>query len=68
MDNDRPVALIKQDDKHGLAQNAYENTIRDLNRTIYNLYIRINELKEEIFSLEGEKERILTDINSLLGK
>ena len=47
MDNDRPVALIKQDDKHGLAQNAYENTIRDLNRTIYNLYIRINELKEE---------------------
>ena len=30
--------------------------------------ININELKEEIFSLEGEKERILTDINSLLGK
>ena len=47
MDNVRPVAIIKQDDKHGLAQNAYENTIRDLNRTIYNLYIRINELKEE---------------------
>jgi len=47
MDNDRPVALIYKDDKHGLAQNAYENTIRDLNRTIYNLYIRINELKEE---------------------
>ena len=30
--------------------------------------ININELKEEIFSLEGEKERILTNINSLLGK
>lgn len=30
--------------------------------------ISINELKEEILSLEGEKERILTDINSLLGK
>ena len=30
--------------------------------------ININELKEKIFSLEGEKERILTDINSLLGK
>ena len=30
--------------------------------------ININELKDEIFSLEGEKERILTDINSLLGK
>ena len=30
--------------------------------------ININELKEEIFSLEGEKERILTDINLLLGK
>ena len=30
--------------------------------------INIKELKEEIFSLEGEKERILTDINSLLGK
>ncbi|MDB3980684.1 PD-(D/E)XK nuclease family protein [Acidimicrobiia bacterium] len=30
--------------------------------------ININELKEKIFSLEEEKERILTDINSLLGK
>ncbi|MDA7725050.1 PD-(D/E)XK nuclease family protein [Acidimicrobiaceae bacterium] len=30
--------------------------------------ININELKEKIFTLEGEKERILTDINSLLGK
>ncbi|MDB4814711.1 PD-(D/E)XK nuclease family protein, partial [Acidimicrobiia bacterium] len=30
--------------------------------------ININELKEKILSLEGEKERILTDINSLLGK
>ena len=30
--------------------------------------ININELKEEISSLEGEKERILTDINLLLGK
>ena len=30
--------------------------------------ININELKDKIFSLEGEKERILTDINSLLGK
>ena len=30
--------------------------------------ININELKEEISSLEVEKERILTDINMLLGK
>ncbi|MDA8813399.1 PD-(D/E)XK nuclease family protein [Candidatus Actinomarina sp.] len=30
--------------------------------------ININELKEKILSLEGEKERVLTDINSLLGK
>ena len=46
MDNDRPVTQV-EDDKHGLAKNAYENTIRDLNRTIYNLYIRINKLIEE---------------------
>ena len=46
MDNDRPVTQVG-DDKHGLAKNAYENTIRDLNRTIYNLYIRINKLIEE---------------------
>lgn len=46
MDNDRPVTEV-EDDKHGLAKNAYENTIRDLNRTIYNLYIRINKLIEE---------------------
>ena len=46
MDNDRPVTQL-EDDKHGLAKNAYENTIRDLNRTIYNLYIRINKLIEE---------------------
>ena len=46
MDNDRPVTQV-EDDKHGLAKNAYDNTIRDLNRTIYNLYIRINKLIEE---------------------
>lgn len=46
MDNDRPMTQV-EDDKHGLAKNAYENTIRDLNRTIYNLYIRINKLIEE---------------------
>ena len=46
MDIDRPVTQV-EDDKHGLAKNAYENTIRDLNRTIYNLYIRINKLIEE---------------------
>ena len=46
MDNDRPVTQV-EDDKHGLAKNAYENTIRELNRTIYNLYIRINKLIEE---------------------
>ena len=46
MDNDRPVTQV-EDDKHGLAKNAYENTIRDLNRTIYNLYIRINKLIED---------------------
>jgi hypothetical protein len=30
--------------------------------------ININELKEEIFSLEEQKEKILKEINLLLGK
>ena len=47
MDDSRPRAHVAEDDKHGVAKNAYENTIRDLNRTIYNLYIRINELQRE---------------------
>ena len=56
MDNDRPVASVDKDDKHGLAKNAYENTIRDLNRTIYNLYIRINKLIEENNELSALRE------------
>ena len=56
MDNDRPVASVDKDDKHGLAKNAYENTIRDLNRTIYNLYIRINKLIEENNELSELRE------------
>ena len=56
MDKDRPVASVDKDDKHGLAKNAYENTIRDLNRTIYNLYIRINKLIEENNELSELRE------------
>ena len=56
MVNDRPVASVDKDDKHGLAKNAYENTIRDLNRTIYNLYIRINKLIEENNELSELRE------------
>ena len=55
MDNDRPETQV-EDDKHGLAKNAYENTIRDLNRTIYNLYIRINKLIEENNELSELRE------------
>ena len=55
MDNDRPVTQV-EDDKHGLAKYAYENTIRDLNRTIYNLYIRINKLIEENNELSELRE------------
>ena len=56
MDKDRPVASVDEDDKHGLAKNAYENTIRALNRTIYNLYIRINKLIEENNELSELRE------------
>ena len=47
MENDRPMACVGKDSKHGVAKNAYESTIRDLNRTIYELYQRIDKLKQE---------------------
>ena len=47
MENDRPMACVGMDSKHGVAKNAYESTIRDLNRTIYELYQRIDKLKQE---------------------
>ena len=56
MDDSRPRAHVSEDDKHGVARNAYENTIRDLNRTIYNLYIRINELQRENDELSKLRE------------
>ena len=47
MEDIRPMACVGKEDKHGEAKNAYENTIRDLNRTIYDLYIRIEQLTKE---------------------
>ena len=38
MEKERPMACVGTDGKHGVAKNAYESTIRALNRTIYNLY------------------------------
>ncbi len=47
MEKERPMACVGTDGKHGVAKNAYESTIRDLNRTIYNLYQRIEVLVKE---------------------
>ena len=47
MEKDRPMACVGKDSKYGVAKNAYESTIRDLNRTIYELYQRIDKLKQE---------------------
>ena len=41
------MACVGNDKKHGVAKNAYESTIRDLNKTIYGLYKRIEELVQE---------------------
>ena len=47
MEKVRPMACVGKDSKHGIAKNAYESTIRDLNRLIYGLYTRIDELTQE---------------------
>jgi len=47
MKEDRPMACVGKDDKYGDTKNAYESTIRDLNRTIYGLYQRIEKLTQE---------------------
>jgi prefoldin subunit 5 len=47
MKEDRPMACVGKDEKHGVTKNAYEATIRDLNRTIYSLYKRIEEITQE---------------------
>jgi prefoldin subunit 5 len=47
MEEVRPMACVGKDSKHGFAKNAYEATIRDLNRTIYDLYQRIEKLTQE---------------------
>ena len=47
MEKVRPMACVGKDSKHAVAKNAYEATIRDLNRTIYDLYQRIEKLTQE---------------------
>ena len=47
MEKERPMACVGNDKKHGVAKYAYESTIRDLNKTIYGLYKRIEELVQE---------------------
>ena len=47
MEKDRPMACVGKDSKHGVAKNAYESTIRDLNRTIYELYQKVDKLIQE---------------------
>ena len=47
MEEVRPMACVAKDSKHGFAKNAYEATIRELNRTIYSLYQRIEILTQE---------------------
>ena len=47
MEEYRPMACVGKDDKYGDTKNAYESTIRDLNRTIYGLYQRIEKLTQE---------------------
>ena len=47
MEQNKPMACVGEDSKHGVAKNAYESTIRDLNRLIYDLYQRIEILVKE---------------------
>ena len=47
MEKDRPMACVGKDSKYGVAKNAYESTIRDLNRTIYELYQKVDKLIQE---------------------
>ena len=47
MEKVRPMACVGKDSKHGIAKNAYESTIRDLNRLIYGLYSKIDKLTQE---------------------
>ena len=47
MEKVRPMACVGKDDKHGETKNAYESSIRELNKTIYGLYKRIEELVQE---------------------
>ncbi len=56
MEKDRPMACVGRDSKYGVAKNAYESTIRDLNRTIYGLYKRIDELTQEKNELSKLRE------------
>ena len=48
MEKSRPMACVGKDNKHGVAKNAYEATIRELNRTIYGLYKRIDKLTKTL--------------------
>ena len=56
MEKDRPMACVGRDSKYGVAKNAYESTIRDLNRTIYDLYQRIEKLTQENNELSKLRE------------
>ena len=56
MEKVRPMACVGKDSKHGIAKNAYESTIRDLNRLIYGLYTRIDELTQEKNELSKLRE------------
>ena len=56
MEKDRPMACVGRDSKYGVAKNAYESTIRDLNRTIYGLYSRIDKLTQENNELSKLRE------------
>ena len=47
MEKDRPMACVGKDSKYGVVKNAYEATIRDLNRLIYGLYSKIDKLTQE---------------------
>ena len=56
MEKDRPMACVGKDSKYGVAKNAYESTIRDLNRLIYGLYTRIDKLTQEKNELSKLRE------------
>ena len=56
MEKSRPMACVGKDNKHGVAKNAYVATIRELNRTIYGLYKRIDKLTQEKNELSKLRE------------